>query len=59
MKEGFIVGNGTYAAVPYGKQLMIIYDGQQLDVVNTVLQAQKYIKQHKKSNSQSGTVFPH
>ena len=55
MKEGFI--KGDYAAVPFGKKLMIIHNGRQLDVVNTVLQAQKYIKQHKKSNSQSGTVI--
>lgn len=57
MKEGFI--KGAYAAVPYGKQLMIIYNGQQLDVVNTVLQAEKYIRQHKKTNSESGTLKFH
>jgi len=55
MKEGFIVGDGTYACVPYGKKLMIIHNGQQLDVVNTVLQAKKYIKQHCASQS-SGTL---
>jgi hypothetical protein len=53
MKEGFI--KGDYAAVPFGKKLMIIYNGQQLDVVNTPLQAQKYIKQHCASQS-SGTL---
>lgn len=53
MKEGFI--KGDYAAVSYGNKLMIIYNGQQLDVVNTVLQAQKYIKQHCASQS-SGTL---
>lgn len=53
MKEGFI--RGDYAAVPFGKKLMIIYRGQQLDVVNTVLQAQKYIKQHCASQA-SGTL---
>lgn len=58
MKEGFIIGNGEYAAVPFGKkQLMIIHNGKQLDVVNTQLQAKNYIKQHKKSSSQSGTVL--
>lgn len=57
MKEGFI--KGAYAAVPYGKKLMIIYNGQQLDVVNTVLQAEKYIRQHKKTNSESGTLKFH
>jgi hypothetical protein len=55
MKEGFIVGDGTYAAIPFGKKLMIIHNGQQLDVVNTVLQAKKYIKQHCASQS-SGTL---
>jgi len=55
MKKGFI--KGDYAAVPFGKKLMIIHNGRQLDVVNTVLQAEKYIKQHKKSSSQSGTVI--
>ena len=57
MKEGFIVGHGIYAVIPFGKkQLMIIHNGQQLDVVNTVAQAHAYIKQHKKSSSQSGTI---
>lgn len=54
--EGFIIGKGEYAAIPYGKKLMIIHNGQQLEVVNTVLQAHKYIKQHKKANSQSGSI---
>jgi hypothetical protein len=53
MKEGFI--KGDYAAVPFGKKLMIIHNGRQLDVVNTSLQAQKYIKQHCASQS-SGTL---
>lgn len=56
MIEGFITKDG-YAAVPFGKkQLMIIYNGHQLDVVNTVRQANKYIEKHR-SNPQSGTVF--
>lgn len=55
MKEGFIVGKGEYAAIPYKNKLMIIHNGQQLDVVNTVLQAKKYIKQHCASQS-SGTL---
>lgn len=56
MHEGFITKDG-YAAVPFGKkQLMIIFDGQQLEVVNTVLQANKFIKQHR-STPKSGTIF--
>ena len=55
MKEGFI--KGDYAAVPYGKkQLMIIHNGQQIEVVNTPLQAQKFIKKH--IASQSSATLP-
>lgn len=55
VSEGFITDDG-YAAVPYGKKLMIIFGGQQLEVVNTILQAQKFIKKHR-ATPQSGTVF--
>jgi len=55
VSEGFITDDG-YAAVPYGKKLMIIFGGQQLEVVNTIIQAQKFIKQHR-DTPQSGTVF--
>ena len=55
MREGFI--KGCYAAVPYGKkQLMIIHNGHQLEVVNTPLQAEKFIKKH--SSSQSSATLP-
>ena len=54
MREGFI--KGDYAAVPYRKkQLMIIHNGHQLEVVNTPLQAQKFIKVYSASQS-SGTL---
>ena len=52
MKEGFIVGKGTYAAVPFGKsQLMIIHNGQQLKVCRTEASARKFIDDHKKGKS--------
>lgn len=55
--EGFIIGkNDEYAVIPFGKKWMIIYKGQQLEVVNTVLQAKKYIKKHCAS-PETGTVF--
>lgn len=50
MKEGFIVGDGTYAAIPFEDKLMIIHNGQQMDVVNTEQQARVWIQQHKKMN---------
>jgi hypothetical protein len=49
--EGFIVGDGTYAAVPFGKQLMIIHNGQQLKVCRTEASARKFIADCKKGRS--------
>ena len=47
MKKGFITDDG-YGAILFGKkQLMIIYNNQQLDVVNTEKQALKYIEKHR------------
>lgn len=53
MIEGFIVGKGEYAAVPYGKQLIIIHNGQQLKVCKTESSARKFIADHKKGKSQA------
>jgi hypothetical protein len=55
MKEGFVTDDG-YAAVPFGKKLMIIYNGKQIDVVNTPLQAKKYIDKMR-SDPKIGTIF--
>lgn len=56
MKTGFVTQD-FYAAVPCGKkQLMIIYNGQQLELVNTELQARKFIENHRSTNG-IGTVF--
>ena len=50
--EGFIIGNGTYAAIPFGKQLMVIHNGQQLErLCKTEETARKYINDHKKGKS--------
>jgi len=56
MREGFITDD-NYAAVPYGKKnLIIVYNGQQLEMVSTVREAHKYIKNHR-TQPQPGTVF--
>jgi len=49
--EGFIVGDGSYSAIPFGKQLMIIHNGQQLKVCRTEASARKFISDHKKGKS--------
>lgn len=52
MKEGFTVGKSMeYAAIPYGNQLMIIHNGQQLKVCRTESSARKFIDDHKKGKS--------
>jgi len=51
MIEGFLIGKGEYAAVPYGNQLMIIHNGQQLKVCRTERSARKFIQDHKKGKS--------
>jgi len=48
MKEGFIVGKGNYAAIPFGNQLMVIYNGEQLKVCRTEQSARNFIDAHKK-----------
>lgn len=54
-KNGFILDDG-YAAVPWGKRLVIIYNGEQIFDVSTEKQAHKFIKDHRAS-PQTGTVF--
>ena len=52
MKEGFTMYKDEYAAIPYGKQYLIIHNGHQLDkVCRTESSARKYITDHKKGKS--------
>jgi hypothetical protein len=52
---GFETKDG-YAAVPWGKKLVIIYNGEQLIDVKNVREAHKFINQHR-TNPQTGTIF--
>jgi len=50
--EGFVIGNGEYAAVPYGKYLLVIHNGYQLPkVCRTESSARKYISDHRKGKN--------
>lgn len=49
MKEGFIIGKGEYAAIPYGNQLMVIHNGQQIKVCRTSQSARNFIQKQMKS----------
>ena len=47
---GFVVGKDwEYAAVPYGNQLMIIHNGQQIKVCRNEKSARNFIAKHKKT----------
>ena len=50
MKEGFLINEGEYAAVPYVNGYLIIHNGQQLEkLCRTESSARKYIADHKKN----------
>jgi hypothetical protein len=47
--EGYISPNGLWAAVPYGKRYISIYNGGQICLHNTLETAKKFIqKQNRK-----------
>jgi hypothetical protein len=54
--EGFVTPDG-YAAVPWDKKLVIIYNGEQLEDVSTVRQANAFIKKHREDSRQGVTQF--
>lgn len=45
--KGFISDDGNYGVFQYGKQYMVIYHNQQLDVFKTIAQCNKFIKKHQ------------
>ena len=51
MNEGFLIDKGVYAAVPFGGQLMILHDGQQLKLCRTESSARNYIDSLRKGKS--------
>jgi len=56
--QGFITSDG-YGVIPYGNQLMVIYNGEQLKLCRTEQSARNYIKKHKPvkvSNLQSSSI---
>ena len=41
---GYVAKDGMWVAVPFGKQFMIIHNGEQVHVVGTLVSAKSYIK---------------
>lgn len=54
--EGFVTADG-YAVVPWGRRLVIIHNGEQLEDVSTVRQANTFIKKHREDSQQGVTQF--
>ena len=53
---GYVTKDGMWAAVPFGKQFMIIHNGEQVHVAGTLTTAKSYInKQLKASKIKPGT----
>lgn len=46
---GFISEDGNYGVFPFGKQWMVIYKNEQLEVFRTQAQCKKFIKTHQDS----------
>ena len=51
MNKGFLIDKGVYSAIPFGGQLMILHDGQQLKLCRTESSARKYIDSLRKGES--------
>ena len=47
---GYITKDGMWAAVPFGKQFMIIHNGEQIHVSGTLVTAKSYINKQIKAS---------
>ena len=45
---GYVTKDGMWAAVPFGKQFMIIHNGEQVHVAGTLVTAKSYINKQLK-----------
>ena len=54
---GYVTKDGMWAAVPFGKQFMILHNGEQIHVSGTLSVAKSYInKQIKKVKSNTSSL---
>ena len=54
---GYVTKDEMWAAVPFGKQFMILHNGEQVHVSGTLLTAKSYInKQIKKVKSSTSSL---
>ena len=48
--SGYVTKDGMWAAVPFGKQFMIIHNGEQVHVAGTLAVAKSYINKQLKAS---------
>ncbi len=54
---GYVTKNGEWAAVPFGKtKFMIIHNGQQVHVSNSIQTAKDYIQKHIKVKNKTSNL---
>tara|TARA_R110000868_G_scaffold173904_1_gene410331 strand:+ start:1597 stop:1812 length:216 start_codon:yes stop_codon:yes gene_type:complete len=53
---GFITKDETWCAVPYGNRFMILNNGKQIQVFNTLDNAKSFIKKQLKQKNSSATL---
>ena len=46
--QGYVTNDGMWAAVPFGKQFMILHNGEQVHVAGTLAVAKSYIQKQIK-----------
>ena len=47
---GYVTKDGMWAAVPFGKQFMILHNGEQIHVAGTLATAKSYINKQIKAS---------
>jgi hypothetical protein len=48
--SGYVTKDGMWAAVPFGKQFMILHNGEQVHVAGTLATAKSYIQKQIKAS---------
>ena len=48
--SGYVTKDGMWAAVPFGKQFMILHNGEQIHVAGTLATAKSYINKQIKAS---------
>lgn len=53
--SGYVTKDGMWAAIPFGNRFILVYNGKQVKVSNTLESAKKYINSQIKANKKSNS----